>query len=145
MNIINMNITELKPYEKNPRINDDAVQYVANSIDQFGFKAPIVIDSDHVIVAGHTRLKAAEQLGMKTVPCIIANDLSPDQIKAFRLADNKTAEFAQWDQELLLSELMELQTADFEMMPFGFINESEPSIYDLEKEEGEKTQIYIYF
>lgn len=123
MNIINMSITELKPYQNNPRINDDAVQYVANSIKEFGFKVPIVIDSDHVIVAGHTRLKAAEQLGIEYVPCIIADDLTPEQIKAFRLADNKTAEYAIWDQELLMSELIELQTAEFEMMPFGFLDE----------------------
>lgn len=119
-----MNITELKPYEKNPRINDNAVEYVANSIKEFGFKVPIVIDQNNVIVAGHTRLKAAKQLGLKEVPVIIAEDLTPEQIKAFRLADNKTAEFAQWNEELLLQELMELQTSNFEMMPFGFIDET---------------------
>lgn len=120
MNIIEMKISELKPYAKNPRLNDDAVEYVANSINEFGFKVPIIIDQDHVIVAGHTRLKAAEKLGLKEVPVIVADDLTPKQIKAFRLADNKAAEFAQWDHELLFTELMELKTESFDMMPFGF-------------------------
>jgi ParB/RepB/Spo0J family partition protein len=82
-------LAELKPYEKNPRRNDASVEYVANSIKEFGFKVPIVIDRDGVIVAGHTRYKAAKKLGMEKVPCIVADDLSEAQIKAFRLADNK--------------------------------------------------------
>lgn len=136
MNIINMNITELKPYEKNPRINDNAVEYVANSIKEFGFKVPIVIDQNNVIVAGHTRLKAAKQLGLKEVPVIIAEDLTPEQIKAFRLADNKTAEFAQWNNDLLLGELMDLKTESFDMLPFGFIDESE-SYQEVEEDDYE--------
>ena len=136
MNIINMNITELKPYEKNPRINDNAVEYVANSIKEFGFKVPIVIDQNYVIVAGHTRLKAAKQLGLKEIPVIIADDLTPEQIKAFRLADNKTAEFATWDNDLLLGELMDLKTESFDMLPFGFIDESE-SYQEVEEDDYE--------
>ena len=88
-------IDELKPYNRNPRRNDQAVDAVAASIKEFGFKVPIVIDKDSEIVAGHTRLKAAYKLGIKDIPCIIADDLTPDQIKAFRLADNKTSELAE--------------------------------------------------
>lgn len=118
MNIVNMDMRDLKPYEKNPRKNDDAVKYVQESIKQFGFKVPIIIDKDNVIVAGHTRYKAAKKLGLKTVPCIIADDLTDEQIKAFRLADNKVAEKAEWDFDLLAGELDEL--FDFDMSVFGF-------------------------
>lgn len=109
---------ELHPYEKNPRKNDEAVKYVAESIKQFGFKVPIVIDREGVIVAGHTRWKAAKKLGLETVPCIVADDLTEEQIKAFRLADNKVAEKAEWDFDLLAGELDEL--FDFDMTVFGF-------------------------
>lgn len=111
-------ITELKPYENNPRHNDAAVDKVAESIKQFGFKVPIVVDKDLVIVCGHTRLKAAEKLGLEKVPCVVADDLTEDQIKAFRLADNKTAEFAEWDVDKLVDELDEL--TNFDMTAFGF-------------------------
>lgn len=117
MKIIDKSISELIPYENNPRDNSDAVDYVAASIEEFGFKVPIIIDRDGVIVAGHTRLKAAQKLGIKTVPCIIADDLSDEQIKAFRLADNKVSEFAQWDFSKLEQELSEL---NFDMSEFGF-------------------------
>lgn len=95
--IIEKKIEEVVPYENNPRNNDKAVKFVANSIKQFGFKVPIIIDKNGVIVAGHTRLKAAKKLGMKMVPCIVADDLNEEQVKAFRLADNKTGEAAGWD------------------------------------------------
>lgn len=111
-------IDELIPYKNNPRINDGAVKYVAESIKQFGFKIPMVIDKDNVIVCGHTRYKAAKELGMEEVPCIIADDLTEDQIKAFRLADNKVSEFSKWDIEMLNSELEEL---DLDMEGFGFV------------------------
>ena len=101
MEIIEKKVTELKEYENNPRNNDEAVEAVAESISQFGFKVPIIIDREGVIIAGHTRRKAAEFLGLQSVPCIIADDLTPEQIKAFRLADNKTAELADWDFEAL--------------------------------------------
>lgn len=117
MDIIEKKLSELKPYENNPRKNDEAVEYVANSIKEFGFKVPIVIDKGGVIVAGHTRYKAAKQLKLKTVPCIIADDLNEEQIKAFRLADNKTAELAGWDFPLLDMELAEL---NMDMEQFGF-------------------------
>ena len=97
--------SEIKAYKNNPRNNDDAVGPVAESIKQFGFKVPIIIDKNNVIVAGHTRLKAAIKLKLAEVPCIVADDLTEEQIKAFRLADNKVSEFATWDFELLDIEL----------------------------------------
>lgn len=118
MQIIDKNIDELMPYEKNPRKNDAAVDKVAASIQEFGFKVPIVVDKDNVIAAGHTRLKAAKKLGLETVPCIIADDLTEEQINAFRLADNKTAELAGWDFDLLAEELQGIEEIDMEQ--FGF-------------------------
>jgi site-specific DNA-methyltransferase (adenine-specific) len=118
MEVIEKKISELTPYENNPRRNDEAVKYVAESIKQFGFKVPLVIDKNGIIVAGHTRYKAAMELGIEEVPCIIADDLTEEQIKAFRLADNKVGEIAQWDQELLNFELDEI---DIDMTDFGFI------------------------
>lgn len=118
MNIVELKISEIKPYDKNPRKNDEAVKYVAESIDAFGWKVPIVIDKNNIIVAGHTRYKAAKQLGHETVPCVVADDLTDEQIKAYRLADNKVSEMAGWDFELLDSEISEL--FDFDMSKFGF-------------------------
>ena len=118
MNIIEKKITEIIPYEKNPRKNDEAVKYVAESIKQFGFKVPIVIDKNDVIVAGHTRYKASKKLGLKEVPCIVADDLTEEQIKAYRLADNKVAEQAEWDFDLLGEELNDI--LDIDMADFGF-------------------------
>lgn len=108
MEIINVNIKDLKPYENNPRKNDDAVKYVKESIQNFGFKVPIVIDKNNVIVTGHTRYKASLELGLEEVPCIIADDLTDKQIKAFRLADNKVSDFSIWDNKKLLQELEDL-------------------------------------
>lgn len=110
-------LSELKPYKNNPRKNDNAVNAVAASIKEFGFKVPVVIDKNGEIVAGHTRFKAALKLKLDTVPCIIADDLTPDQIKAFRLVDNKTAELAEWDFDLLKSEL---DNIDLDLTDFGF-------------------------
>lgn len=114
-------ISDLRPYEKNPRKNDDAVRYVQESIKQFGFKVPIVIDKNNVIVAGHTRYKAAKKLGLKEVPCIVADDLTDEQIKAFRLADNKVSEKAEWDFDLLGDEMEDI--FDIDMTVFGFEDE----------------------
>lgn len=119
MEIVMKRIEDIIPYENNPRRNDDAVEYVANSIREFGFKVPIVIDKENVIVAGHTRLKASEQLGLKEVPCIVADDLTEDQIKAFRLADNKVGEIASWDFGKLE---MELEDINLDMGSFGFLD-----------------------
>ena len=126
MEIKNVNINELKEYANNPRNNDGAVEAVAESIKQFGFKVPIIIDSDGVIVAGHTRKKAAERIGLLCVPCIVADDLTSDQIKAFRLADNKTGELAEWDFAVLEKEIAELTAFDVDMTAFGF----DESIFD---------------
>ena len=108
MVVKNFQLAELRPYEKNPRRNDRAVDAVAKSIEQFGFKIPIVIDADNVIIAGHTRYKAAKKLRLEFIPCIVATDLTPEQVKAFRLVDNKTAELATWDFEKLGAELNSL-------------------------------------
>ena len=118
MEIITKNIEEIKTYDKNPRKNEDAVDGVANSIKEFGFKVPIIIDKNNVIVAGHTRYKASKKLGLKNIPCIIADDLTDEQIKAFRLADNKTNEKASWDLDLLGEELKGI--IDLDMTDFGF-------------------------
>ena len=109
MEIIYKKLDELTPYANNPRNNDGkAVEQVAASIEEFGFKVPLVIDEGGVIVTGHTRYKAAHQLSMTAVPCIVASDLTPEQIKAFRIADNKVADFSTWDNALLLKELKDL-------------------------------------
>ncbi len=118
LKIINIDINKLKPYKNNPRKNDEAVEYVANSIKEFGFKVPIIVDKDYEIIAGHTRLKAAKQLGLKEVPIIIADDLTEEQVKAFRLADNKVSEIAEWDFNLLDNELSNI--LDIDMSGFGF-------------------------
>ena len=109
MKIVNLKTEQLIPYINNPRNNDDAVDKVASSIKEFGFKVPIVINKDNVVVTGHTRLKAAKKLGIEEVPCIIADDLTDAQIKAFRIADNKVSEYAKWDEDMLKVELEELQ------------------------------------
>ena len=125
MQIIELNINDLTPYANNPRKNDGAVDKVAASIKEFGFKVPIVIDKDKVVVCGHTRLKAAKKLKFETVPCIVADDLTEDQIKAFRLADNKVSELAEWDFDLLEQELANLEL-DMSMFDFE-IKEEEPA------------------
>lgn len=112
-------VEEIKPYENNPRINDGAVDAVANSIKQFGFKSPIIIDKDNVIINGHTRYKASIKLGLKEVPCIIATDLTPKQVKAFRIADNKTAELATWNNDLLSAELEDIDINMEELAKYG--------------------------
>ena len=132
MEIITKKVDELIPYEKNPRKNDEAVEYVANSIKEFGFKVPIVIDKDGIIVAGHTRYKASQKLGLKEVPCIVADDLTEEQIKAYRLADNKVSEQSKWDNDLLVEELSDILEIDME--DFGFlsgIDEEEENPYTM--------------
>lgn len=118
MNIIEKNLKDIKPYDKNPRKNDNAVEQVANSIASFGFKVPIVIDKDNVIVCGHTRYKAAKKIGLKAVPCVVADDLTEEQIKAYRLADNKVSEKSEWDFDLLGEELNNIFDIDMEMFDF---------------------------
>ena len=124
MNITNKQTSELKDYENNPRlINDEAVDKVVASINEFGFKVPIIVDKNDVIVAGHTRKLAAQRIGLDTVPVIVADDLTEDQVKAFRLADNRVAEFSEWDFEKLEEEINNIEneftgfsTADIEEM-----------------------------
>ena len=115
-----INIDALKPYPNNPRKNEHAIEPVANSIREFGFKQPIVVDKDNMIIAGHTRLLAARKLGLTEVPVIVADDLTPEQVKAYRLADNKTGELAGWDFEQLDLELEELDLPEIDMAIFGF-------------------------
>jgi DNA modification methylase len=117
LNVVTMKIADLKAYDNNPRKNEKAVDAVANSINSFGFKVPVIIDKNNVVVAGHTRLLACKKLGIEEVPCVIADDLTEDQIKAFRIADNKTAELADWDFDKLKEELGSI---DIDMEQFGF-------------------------
>lgn len=138
MNIKELSISQLHEYDNNPRNNDSAVNAVAESIREFGFKVPIVIDGDNVIVCGHTRVKAAQKLGMETVPCIIADDLTPEQIKAFRLADNKTGELAGWDFAKLEEELAALD--GFDMSAFGFVQNEDVDIDSFFEDAGEKKE-----
>lgn len=133
MNVQQVKIEKVKPYDKNPRKNKTAVDYVANSIKEFGFQQPIVVDKDMVVIAGHTRLKAAKKLKLKEVPVVIADNLTEEQVKAYRLADNKTAEKAEWDFDLLTDELLSLQELDFDMEQFGFdfdFSEDEEAVED---------------
>ena len=138
MQVIEIKTDELIPYANNPRNNDNAVDAVAASIKEFGFKQPIVIDREKVIVAGHTRLKAAKKLGLETVPCIMADDLTEQQIKAFRLADNRVGELATWDFEKLDIELEALQ--DIDMVSLGFVETGEPEESEEEELERKKKE-----
>ena len=140
MEVSNVSLSELKEYENNPRlINDEAIERVAASIKEFGFKVPIIVDEDNVIIAGHTRKLAAQSVGMDEVPVIIADDLTEEQIKAFRLADNKVSEFSEWDFELLYSEM---ETLDIDMDLFGFDEElPDIDIDDVFQEEPEAPKV----
>ena len=120
MKIEQWKLADIRPYEQNPRHNDGAVEAVAKSLQEFGFRQPIVVDSEGIIVVGHTRWKAAQKLGLEMVPVHMAEDLTPEQARAYRLADNQTATLAEWDLELLPAELAELRDADFDMSLLGF-------------------------
>lgn len=137
MKIIEKKLVELVPYKNNPRNNDIAVQPVVNSIQQFGFKVPLVIDKNNVIICGHTRYKAAMQLKLISVPCIIADDLNDEEIKAFRLADNKVGELAGWDLGLLVEELKNIEALD--MQDFGFLN-TDDLLEDIFEENNDLTK-----
>lgn len=129
MKVVDKSVKDLKMYENNPRNNDQAVEEVAKSIQEFGFKVPMVIDKNNVIVCGHTRYKACVKLGIETVPCVVADDLSPEQIRAFRLVENKTNELASWDFEKLNQELDELDGL-MDMEEFNFSNFEELEYHD---------------
>lgn len=136
LKLVYKKISEVFEYDKNPRKNDPGVEAVANSIKEFGFKVPIIIDCNNIIVAGHTRIKAARLLGIEKIPCICADDLSEQQIKAFRLADNKVAELAEWDMNLLVSELDDV--TDLDMEELGFVLNDDYNIDDFFVEQDEK-------
>lgn len=150
MEVKQVKIGAVKPYENNARFNDEAVEYVANSISEFGFQQPIVVDKDMVVIAGHTRLKAAKDLNFDTVPVVVADGLSDEQVKAYRLADNKTGEIAEWDFDKLNIELGELEPFDIDMQDFGFNlsgSEDEDKVENQEKDISdsinEKYQVII--
>src|SRR5689334_14981155 len=112
MKIEQRNINDIKPYESNPRKNDSAVEAVAKSIREFGFRQPVVVDSEGVVVVGHTRVKAARQLGLEKIPVHVASDLTPEQARAYRIADNQTNALSDWDEDLLIAEISGLQAID---------------------------------
>lgn len=130
-----LQLEELKPYANNARNNEKAVDVVAKSIKEFGFKNPILIDNNFEIIAGHTRLLAAKKLGMNEVLTIKVDDLTPEQVKAFRIADNKTAEYADWNLELLAQELEDLKLADYDLSLTGFDMSEAEKLLDSLKEE----------
>lgn len=138
--IIEKSIDELVPYENNARINDKAVDIVANSIKEFGFKNPCIINKDNVIVAGHTRVLACKKLGIDKVPCIVADDLTEEQIKAFRIADNSSAQIAEWDIDKLMKEL---DTIDYDMEQFGLAEQLAEIEKTIEKEKQAEEDDYV--
>lgn len=143
MQIISKKIEEIKEYENNPRNNDNAVEYVERSIKDFGFKIPIIVDKNNIIVAGHTRYKAAKKLNLSEVPCIVADDLTDDQIKAFRLVDNKSAELAEWNLELLNIELENIHDIDMNLYDFELselLDNVVEDDYEIELPEEPKTK-----
>lgn len=146
LNIIYKDPSKLKMYKNNPRKNQEAVPYVKKSIEEFGFKIPLIIDKDDEIICGHTRVLASLELGLKEVPCIVADDLTDEQIKAFRLADNKVSEKAEWDFDLLDEELQDI--IDINMEDLGFLNinediETEDNEYETEELKENKIKLHI--
>lgn len=129
-------IGSIRPYEKNPRHNDDAVDAVAASLREFGFRSPIVVDGDGVIICGHTRLKAAQKLGLAKVPVHVAKDLTPEQVRAYRIADNKTSDLSDWDYDILPIELSELQDAGFDLGLLAFDEDELAKLLNTEPTEG---------
>lgn len=137
MEIDKVPIAEIVPYSKNPRKNDKAVDIVAKSIKEFGFRVPIILDKDNVIIAGHTRLKAAQKLGLTEVPVIWADDLTEDQAKAFRIMDNKSMEYADWNIDLLKEEFKALKEIDYDLSLTGFSESELNKLLQDEDDEGE--------
>lgn len=138
MEVRDISVHDLIEYDNNPRNNDGAVDAVAESIREFGFKVPIVVDRDNVIVAGHTRLKAAKKLGLETVPCVIADDLSPEQVRAYRLADNKVGELAEWDEDKLADEYARIENIDLGLFGFEDVERKDVSEFFEDAEPKEK-------
>lgn len=145
MNIEQLDINTITPYFNNPRINDDAVDIVITSIEEFGFQVPIIVDKDNVIVAGHTRWQAAKRLGMDMIPTIVAKDLTPEKAKAFRIMDNKAAEAAKWDWGKLAVEFTDLEALDCNMDALGFdLLEVEKVMLDHTDESGSDSRSSNY-
>jgi len=141
LDVVTMPIGNIRPYARNPRKNDSAVDAVAASLREFGWRNPIVVDENHVIICGHTRLKAAQKLGMVEVPVHVATDLPAEKVAALRLADNKTGELAEWDFEKLDLELADI---DLDMTEFGFIENNNAENMDQELP-NEKYSLLIEF
>ena len=147
MKVETVSIDKIKPYENNPRNNDDAVDAVANSIKEFGWQQPIVVDNGRVIIAGHTRYKAAKKLGYKEVPIVVADKLTEEQVNAYRLADNKVGELANWDTKKLDDELQALLD-QIDMTDFGFdenieFDPADDIDVDLETDDKDKKLIQV--
>lgn len=142
MQITYLNINEIKPYKNNPRKNNEAIRIVANSIEKFGFKVPLTVDENYVIITGHTRYEASKLLNLKKIPCIIVKDLDENKIRAYRLADNKVQELAKWDYNKLEEELKNIKNIEMEL--YGFIKEDNEinwdDIQDLDEEIYEEPQ-----
>ena len=128
MELVNKDIMELKPYPNNPRKSMATTSKVKKSIKEFGFKQPIVLDKDNVIIVGHSRFYAAKELGLKKVPCVVAVDLNPTQIRAYRIADNRISQDAEWDVDLLTVELKQLNISNFDFSQTGFSKEELESL-----------------
>lgn len=139
MNIVYKKVKDLIPYENNPRNNDEAVDYVAKSIEEFGFKVPCVVSGGGVLITGHTRLKACKKLGIEEVPCIVADDLKEDQIKAFRIADNKVSEYSTWNNEKLAEELSDIMM-DMEQFGEDLFKDDDTMDVDLGEEDSPYSQ-----
>ena len=151
MQIVEKSVSDLKMYDNNPRKNDLSVDTVADSISQFGFKVPIVIDKNNEIITGHTRYKACLKLGLETVPCIVADDLSDEQIKAFRLVDNKTSELSAWDWDKLEEELRNIENIDMTVFDFvineGYIDsffEEEEKQHEVPESPSEEYSVKVF-
>src|SRR5262245_60903117 len=136
MKIALRSIASIRPYENNPRVNDEAVEAVAASIREFGFRQPIVVDEDGIIIVGHTRYKAALRLGLDKVPVHVATGLSPEHIKAYRIADNQTNRLSDWDSDRLVAELTQLQNVDFDLGMLGFAVDDLAALLDPQSSSG---------
>ena len=136
MKVTQRDIDSITPYDKNPRVNDDAVDKVAASLKEFGFRQPIVVDKEGVVIVGHTRLKAAKQLGMTKVPVHVA-DLKPEQARAYRVADNQTATLAGWDDELLYQEMLDIKDDGTDLDLLGFSDDEIAELLGHDDDENE--------
>lgn len=141
MNVVYKKLTEIQPYENNPRNNEAAIPYVKNSIREFGFKTPILVDKNNVIICGHTRYEAAKELGYDEVPCVVGENMTEEQVKMFRLVDNKTHEASKWDFSKLNEELDGI--FDIDMEDFGFTDISVPAIPEVQEKTECEAKIVV--